>query len=222
MTKRQYKNRIKKVRVTAKRKFYLHFRPKAQKLFFPIVGIILAIACINYERIERGTINITNAAATQVGNQAQDQAHVRSAEAQMEDGTSHGKQAAVPVGSETKGDNYTHQPVTPESIETKILEAFNGDKVALAVAKSESGLDPNAKGWNCKYGTKSTSCKPEDRGKAWSVDCGIYQINSVTKDCPEHLMDVEVNIAIAKEMQSKRGWSPWVGYWNGQWKNHLN
>lgn len=167
-----------------------------------------------------------SAAAAQVGNgkaQAQDQSHERSEEeAQMEDGTSRGKQAKAPVVSETEGDTHTFHPVTPETIEAKILEAFNGDKVALAVAKGESGLDPNAKGYNCKYGSRSTSCKPEDREKAWSVDCGIYQINTVAKDCPTHLMDPETNIAIAKEMQSKRGWSPWVAYWNGQYKNHLN
>lgn len=116
-----------------------------------------------------------------------------------------------------------HVPsVSGSAIEDKIRKAFPGEeKIALAVAKSESGLDPNAKGYNCKYGERSTSCKPEDRHKAWSVDCGIFQVNIVSQECPEHLMDPESNIAIAKEMQSKRGWNPWVGFWNGQYKNHL-
>lgn len=166
----------------------------------------------------RGVWNFENAAA-QVGNQAQDQSHERSEEAPMEDGTSRGTNT-VSVADVVGGTQVSS--VSGSVIEAKILEAFNGDRVALAVAKGESGLDPNAKGYNCKYGTRSTSCKPEDRHKAWSVDCGIYQINTIAKDCPEHLLDPETNIEIAKKMQEKRGWNPWVAFWNGQYKNHMN
>lgn len=163
-----------------------------------------------------------------------------SAEAPIIDPSAVSKPTAT-VSENQRGNEYTHLPSSLSDIEAKILEAFNGDKVALAVAKGESGLDPNAKGWNCYYHKttgevltsdeaaktpknlrESKSCKEEHRKFAWSVDCGVWQINSLTKECPEHLMDAEVNIAIAKEMQSKRGWSPWVAYWNGQYKNHMN
>ena len=206
MTKRQYKNRIKKVRVNTKRVFYIRFRPMAQKLFFPICALILLIGILNYERNERGTMEFTNAAV------------VTDSEKEQE---SFKDSAVAPINTPTLVSKVSAS-ATPGAIETKILEAFNGDKVALAVAKSESGLDPNAKGYNCRYNGISKSCKPEDRDKAWSVDCSIFQINFIGTECPEHLMDVETNIAIAKEMQSKRGWNPWVGYWTGQWKNHLN
>lgn len=65
---RQNKTRIKRIkkesRVIAKNlyhvKWMLHWRPAAQKLFFPICSLILLIGILNYERIERGTIELTN------------------------------------------------------------------------------------------------------------------------------------------------------------------
>lgn len=174
----------------------------------------------------RGVWVFENAAA-QVENQAQDQSHERSEEAPMEDGTSRGTNT-VSVVSETEADTHAFHAITPETIETKIASTFAGvETVALAVAKGESGLDPNAKGWNCRYWSESLkrmeskSCKPEDRHKAWSVDCGLFQINHIGKECPAHLFNPTENIEIAKGMWEKRGFSPWVAYWNGQYKNHL-
>lgn len=217
MTKRKLNNKIKKIRVSSKRMFYIRFRPMAQKWFFPICALILLAGILNYEYDQRGVWVFENAKASVYEESSAEGEALSKSVGDDRNGTLAEKSASVAVPT---GD--THVPIVSSAvIEAKILEAFDGDKVAVAVAKSESGLDPNAKGYNCRYGNRSTSCKPEDRHRAWSVDCGVFQINTLTKDCPEHLMDVETNIRIAKEMQSKRGWQPWVGYWNGQWKNHL-
>lgn len=218
MTKRKLNNKIKKVRVSSKRVFYIRFRPVAQKWFFPIVLVIFSVACIDHWYSNRGTWVFENVSAavydeTNLIETAQTVSGGLGVNGTMANTTA---SVAVPTGGTQVSS------VSGSVIEAKILEVFNGDKVAVAVAKSESGLDPNAKGYNCRYGNRSTSCKPEDRHKAWSVDCGVYQINTIAKDCPEHLMDPETNIAVAKEMQSKRGWNPWVAYWNGQYKNHMN
>jgi hypothetical protein len=81
---------------------------------------------------------------------------------------------------------------------------------AINVAKNESGWRHDAQGWNCFYDGESKACKREDRGEAWSVDCGIMQINVKGKVCPVELFDIKVNIAKALAMYERRAWSPWV------------
>lgn len=96
-----------------------------------------------------------------------------------------------------------------------LIQKYDWDvKVTTAVFKTESGLNPTAMNWNCYYNGKSKQCKVEDRGKAWSVDCGIAQINVKGKDCPAELFNPEINIAKAYEMYQKRGFKPWVSYIN--------
>ena len=117
---------------------------------------------------------------------------------------------------------------SPSSVEAKILKAWEGTKegrIAVAVAKSESGLRTDAMGWNCHYinaqGKQySKACLPQDRAKAWSVDCGVMQINHIGKTCPAHLFDPDENIKIGKEKydnSEKRigiGFYPWMAYRN--------
>lgn len=113
-------------------------------------------------------------------------------------------------------------PKAPETLEEKVAAAFPGEeRTALAVAKSESTLKADAKGWNCRYNGISRACKPEDRAKAWSVDCGVFQINAPGTECPEHLLDPDTNIEIAKQMKETRGWSPWVAYITGAYEKYL-
>lgn len=94
---------------------------------------------------------------------------------------------------------------------------------AISVGKTESGWRHDAKGWNCIYDVLgnvkpqktektdvSKACKPEDRDQAWSVDCGIMQINVAGKECPKALFNPETNIQKAYEMYKRRGWQPWV------------
>lgn len=135
--------------------------------------------------------------------------------------------SAVSVSAEKEEGQAPLQVQPPSSIEAKILKAWEGTgkgHIAVAVAKSESGLRSNAMGWNCHYtiqGMKySKACNPEDRPKAWSVDCGVMQINHIGKTCPAHLFNPDENIKIGKEKydnSEKRigiGFYPWMAFRN--------
>lgn len=132
-----------------------------------------------------------------------------------------------PRESEEAGTPTTEH--SPSSVEAKILAAWKGtgdEHIAVAVAKSESGLHSNAMGWNCHYydaqGKRySKACNPEDRPKAWSVDCGVMQINHPGKTCPSHLFDPDENIRIGRDMFNSRGFSPWVAFTNGLYLKYL-
>lgn len=111
----------------------------------------------------------------------------------------------------------------------------------LAIAKAESGLKTDSQGWNCWYQKAdkslltpaqaaeiprnkriSTACKPTHRESAWSVDCGVYQINVIGKlDCPKELFDVETNISAAQGKFQRQGYGAWSVYKNGSYKKHL-
>lgn len=102
-------------------------------------------------------------------------------------------------------------PTSPEAL----IEKYDWDvKVATAIFKTESGMNERAMNWNCRYNGVSKQCLPEDRGNAWSVDCGIAQINVAGKVCPEELFNPEKNIAKAYAMYQQRGFQPWVSYVN--------
>lgn len=100
-----------------------------------------------------------------------------------------------------------------------IQETFPEDKeIAVAVAKAESGLNEKAKGYNCRYNGISQSCKNGDEGKAWSVDCGIMQVNTQGQDCPNELMEIKGNLKVAKEIKEQGGWKRW---WTYRTNKHL-
>lgn len=95
-------------------------------------------------------------------------------------------------------------------------------QTATAIATAESGLRTDAKGWNCMYGTESKACRPEDRGRAWSVDCGVFQINFKGLECPPESFDAQWNIEKAYEWKFKRsGWNPWSVFKNGSYLKYL-
>lgn len=132
-----------------------------------------------------------------------------------------------PRESEEAGTPTTEH--SPSSVEAKILKAWEGTgngQIAVAVAKSESGLRSTAMGWNCHYydaqGKRySKACNPEDRPKAWSVDCGVMQINHLGKTCPSHLFNPDENIRIGRDMFENRGFSPWVAFTKGLYLKYL-
>lgn len=87
------------------------------------------------------------------------------------------------------------------------------DPEFIDIFTKESGLNPNAKNWNCMYEGISTFCKPEDRDLAWSVDCGIAQLNFSGKECPKESFDPIWNIDRAGEKFERQGKSAWVVTW---------
>lgn len=88
-------------------------------------------------------------------------------------------------------------------------------KTALMIFKSESGLIPDKKGYNCYYGDISKACAVADRYRAWSVDCGIAQLNFLGKECPPQAFDPDWNLAQAAAKYERRGWQPWVVFNRG-------
>lgn len=79
----------------------------------------------------------------------------------------------------------------------------------LSIARAESELNPNAVNYNCFYNDSSKPCDKKDRKNAWSVDCGIFQINHKGNKCPLYLFDIDINISQAINLYFIRGFQPW-------------
>ena len=117
--------------------------------------------------------------------------------------------------------------LTPE-IKARIEQGFGeNSKIITAIFMHESFLKVDSKGYNCHYYNKdgkrySTSCKTvEDRAKAWSVDCGIAQINISGKTCPKYLLTLEGGITAAEKKYKEQGLLAWSSYKNGSYKKYL-
>jgi len=96
-------------------------------------------------------------------------------------------------------------------IEKYICKKF-GDldcKIALAIAKAESGLRENAININ----TNGT------------IDVGIYQINSIhfnKEGCTlKEVSDMYKNVDCAYSIWKEQGWTPWVAYLNNSYMEKL-
>lgn len=95
-----------------------------------------------------------------------------------------------------------------EPIEVLIARQFKDDaKIALAVAKSESNLNPLA----------------HNKNSNGTIDTGIFQINSIHGYDEKFLQDPENNIKVAYEVYLKAGkkFTPWVVYNNQSYLNNL-
>lgn len=91
----------------------------------------------------------------------------------------------------------------------------------LAILKTESGLNPKAKGYNCYYNGKSQACKTGDEQNAWSVDCGLAQNNFHGLNCPDYAFDPEWSVKEAYRKYSYRGFQPWTVFNTGKYRNNL-
>ena len=112
--------------------------------------------------------------------------------------------------------------VKPLTLEQHLEQIFgDNSEVAIAVLKHESGLNLKAKNWNCRYNGKSTFCKKEDRHLAWSVDCGIAQVNIRGQICPKELMTLEGNMKAVEKIYKIQGLNAWVSYKSGSYKKFL-
>lgn len=127
----------------------------------------------------------------------------------------------------------------PPTIEDKIKQHFPRSwPNFIQIAHAESKMNPNAIGYNCWYNSKSiynqegklehatgtvvyaskvedsfsTSCKPPHRKYAWSLDCGLMQLNTKAKQCPKE--DLDTHLARAAELSKKQGECGWFGYKN--------
>lgn len=122
-------------------------------------------------------------------------------------------------GPDTDNTGSGEQPT--QTITEIVNIYFRNDPVANAVRMAEGGNNPKAVNWNCHYGTVSKACLPADRAKAWSVDCGYFQINVRGTTCPDELFDPIYNVQVARSMYERRGWQPWVAYTSGSYKKYL-
>ena len=118
-------------------------------------------------------------------------------------------------------------PIEEKSVE-ELVEHYFPENSALmkAVFMAESSLNENAKNYNCHYYNEdgircSASCTKADRVRAWSVDCGISQINVRGTTCPDELLDPAINIARAREKYDTEGLGAWVVYKTGKYKRYL-
>lgn len=113
---------------------------------------------------------------------------------------------------------YENKPITQDvvviekklTIEDKIEAVFGSDaRIALAIAKSESGLK-NVKG--------DQHIEFIQDGKVMGHSCGLFQVRVLEgrPNC-EELMDEDTNIAYAKKIFDKVGWSAWSNYKNGKY-----
>lgn len=104
----------------------------------------------------------------------------------------------------------------PEDLETDtekyIYEVFGIEdyKIALAIARSESGLREDAIN---AYNTNGT------------IDVGIFQINSVhfsKEGCSlKEVATMQGNVDCAYSIYKQSGWNPWVVFQTGAFKNKL-
>ena len=96
----------------------------------------------------------------------------------------------------------------PEPTIEEMIAGYDWDyDTALAVAKAESNLNPNAynpeahRGCSGSYSVMQVACIHYEKR-------GIYG---------EERFDPKVNIQIAYEIYSEQGWKPWGAYTNGSW-----
>ncbi len=102
--------------------------------------------------------------------------------------------------------------------------------VMVAIAKAESGLSMDAKGYNCYYlngvATRtpvkggSRACNPEDRGMAWSADCFVLQHNQKGTSCP-HGVTVDEHLQQMSELSKVCGLNCWWAYKNGSYLKYM-
>lgn len=125
------------------------------------------------------------------------------------------------LGSSTKGATEQLPIVQPTAYEY-IDKIFGKDaKIAKAVIFHESNNKLDAINYNCRYDGKSTFCKKGDEHLAWSVDCGISQINTKGKVCPEDLLTLEGNMKATEKIYKEQGLNAWISYSSGAYKRFL-
>lgn len=104
-----------------------------------------------------------------------------------------------------------------ESSPEKLIKEVFGDKaeIAIAIAKAESGLNPEAVG--------DLHITFEKDGKLMGMSCGLFQVRILEgrPDC-ETLKNPKENVEYAKRIYEARGdFTAWSAYTNGAYKKYL-
>lgn len=106
-------------------------------------------------------------------------------------------------------------PMPALSIEDKIRAKFGKDgDIAVAVAKAESGLNPNANGDKHLTYWKN--------GKMYGDSIGIFQIRTFeNRPDREALKDIDTNIEFAYKLYQAQGFYPWTVFQTKQYLSNL-
>lgn len=114
-------------------------------------------------------------------------------------------------------------PIIPKTLDQHLVQIF-GDKAKIAKAvfiHESEGLKLDAINYNCRYNGRSTFCKKGDEHRAWSVDCGMAQINTKGQICPEELFTLEGNMLAVEKIYKTQGLNAWVSYKNKSYTRFL-
>lgn len=102
-------------------------------------------------------------------------------------------------------------------IEELIKKTWNNEaeaKIAIAVAKAESHLNPESIG--------DKHLKFFKDGKEYGASYGIFQIRHLEgRPDPSKLLDSEFNVKYAYELYCKSGFSPWSTYKSGKYLAYI-
>lgn len=126
---------------------------------------------------------------------------------------SNGVLVKIPKTEEGEGNTTIIAP--PSAVERLIRETFPEDsETAVAVAKAESGMNPNAKG--------DIALEYKYEGRVIGHSCGVFQVRVLPgrPDC-ETLKDPKTNIEYARKLYDRSGWMAWSAYLNGAYKKFL-
>jgi hypothetical protein len=112
--------------------------------------------------------------------------------------------------------------IVQPSFEQEITRIFGSKaEIALAVFEHESNNDVDSINYNCRYNGISTFCKKGDEKKAWSVDCGVAQINVKGQVCPSQLLTKEGSIPYIEKIYKEQGIRAWISFQNKGYKKFL-
>lgn len=104
---------------------------------------------------------------------------------------------------------------SPSEVVRMIEEKFPEEpKLAVAIAKAESGLRTDAVG--------DGHIEFVNEGKVMGHSCGLFQVRVLPgrPDC-ETLKDPARNLEFARKLYEKSGWKPWSAYTNQSYLKHL-
>lgn len=206
MKNRKSLKNLKQFRVRSKFVFYVLFRPIAQKMFFPIMGMILAIGIIHHEydkQWNQDRWTFTNEPIAESLAKPTNDSSATSPVVDTQSPSENGE--SVTVKTNTKGD--CESPVAPQ-VEVKIRQAFPEDPdTAVAIAKCESQLDPTRIG----------------DAHMQFPSIGLFQINQTWhKFDTKTLQNPDENIRIAKDIKDRWGnWNAWSCYKFGFYQKYL-